>query len=149
MATSIESVRPGSPDHLLTPTESTRLQRLIDDGAVYVPQALNSTQFVTLRALLNRIASQSAAEQLAARLDAALANRNTVDPIASTSVAFDYQLGLDELDSIAHTRTGFAFADLTPELQDAMLSLVATGDLTTRKLNLPLWLANLQNNAAA
>ena len=40
-------------------------------------------------------------------------------------LAFDYRLGLDELDTMARNLTVFAFADLTPEIQDAMLDLIA------------------------
>jgi hypothetical protein len=129
-------------------TRLTRLQELVDKGAVYVPQSLTVTQFSTLRVLLGRLYPQHA--QLAACLDAELAS----DPEESFSYPvtplrlFDYQLGLDEMDSLARTRTGFAFADLTIELQDAMLGLIATRDLTTRRLDLSLWLKQLKNSAA-
>lgn len=136
MATKIDSVRLGSPDLLLGTTQGTRLQHLIDTGAVYIPQALTSSQFLTLRGLLNRIAPH--APNPATRIDDALANGNRSRSTSSNFVAFDYQLGLDELDTLARTRTGFAFADLTHELQDAMISLIATRDLTTRRLDLSL-----------
>ena len=58
-------------------------------------------------------------------------------------------LGLDELDTIARTRTGYAFAELPDEIQDAILGLIATRDLTTRKLDLALWLEDLHATAVA
>jgi Gluconate 2-dehydrogenase subunit 3 len=128
-------------------TRLTRLQRLVDEGAVYVPQFLNLTQFATLRALFRRILPhQSHPAHLATVLDTALAT-GPGHPI-HPAPAFDYQLGLDEIDSIAHTRTGFAFADLTAEIQDAILSLIATRDLTTRRLDLSRWLSDLKHSSS-
>jgi hypothetical protein len=112
---------------------SLRLQQLIDTGTLYVAQNLSPSQFATLQALASRVLRPNS-KNLAADLDAALA---------------DYRLGLDELDIIARTRTGYAFAELPPEIQDAILSLIATRDLTTRKLDLALWLEDLHTNAAA
>jgi hypothetical protein len=43
----------------------------------------------------------------------------------------------------------YAFAELPTEIQDAVLSLIATRDLTTRKLDLALWLEALHTTAAA
>jgi hypothetical protein len=129
-------------DRFVQPSQLTRLQRLVDDGAVYVPQTLNLPQFATLQALLTRILPHRSIH-FAADLDANFANSpNENSPL-------DCQLALDELDSIARTRTGFAFADLTSEIQDAILSLIASRDLTTRKLDLSLWLDDLNLNAAA
>jgi hypothetical protein len=51
--------------------------------------------------------------------------------------------------AIARTRTGYAFAELPTEIQDAILGLIATRDLTTRKLDLALWLEDLHITAAA
>jgi hypothetical protein len=152
VAINLQPARPGNAEQYAEPLPNTRLQRLIDEGAVYVPQALSSSQFATLHALLDRIlASDINSAQLAARLDAALAN-GEADSLCFTAprlLAVNYQLGLDELDTLARTLTAFPFADLTLEIQDAMLDLVAGRDLTTRKLDLSLWLADLHSNTAA
>jgi hypothetical protein len=139
------------PSRFVTePAPSLRLQQLIDNGAVYVAQNLSPTQFATLQAIAALI-FRPTAKNLAALLDAALApSTGTAPPFAPPPpVAFDYQLGLDELDTIARTRTGFPFAELSPEIQDVMLKLIVTGDLTTRKLDLALWLEDLHLSAAA
>jgi len=148
----LEPVKLGNVEQYIEPLQSTSLQRLVDEGAVYVPQALNSSQFATLHALLDRVLLHDVnTAHLAARLDAALAH-GTADSLCFTAPhfhAFDYQLGLDEVDIMARLRTGFAFAELTPEIQDAMLGLVATKDLTSRKLDLALWIEDLRHNTAA
>jgi hypothetical protein len=152
VATNLESARLGTAEQYIEPLQSTRLQRLIDEGAVYVPQALNPSQFATLHALLDRILARNVnSAHLAARLDASLAN-DTPDTLSFTAprlLAVNYQLGLDELDTMARTLTCFPFAELTPEIQDAMLGMVAAKDLTTRKLDLSLWLGDLHINTAA
>jgi Gluconate 2-dehydrogenase subunit 3 len=132
------------------PAPSLRLQQLIDNGTVYVAQNLSPSQFATLQAIAPLI-RQPKSKYLAARVDASLS------PCADEALhfapllplAFDYQLGLDELDTIARTRTGYAFAELPAEIQDAILSLVSTRDLTTGKLDLALWLEDLHSSAAA
>jgi hypothetical protein len=124
------------------PTPSLRLQQLIDNGTVYVAKNLSASQFATLQAIAPLIL-QPKSKYFAARLDAALTTSN------SNTLPFDYQLGLDELDTIARTHTGYAFAELPSEIQDAILGLIATRDLTTRKLDLALWLEDLHSNAAS
>jgi Gluconate 2-dehydrogenase subunit 3 len=152
VAINLEPVKLGNAEQHIESLPNTRLQRLVDEGAVYAPQAMNPSQFATLHALLERILLHDVnPAQLAARLDTALAN-GAADSLCFTAphlLAFDYQLGLDELDTIAHTTTGFSFAELTPEIQDAMLGLVAARNLTTRKLDLALWLDDLRHNTAA
>jgi hypothetical protein len=123
---------------------NSNLQRLVDDGTVYVPQALNAPQFATLQALLNCIASADNYAFLAIHLDTGLAKNRAA---SRRSAIIDYHLGLDELDTLARSRTGFAFVELTPEIQDALLGLISSGDLSTRKLDLALWLQNLRNDA--
>jgi hypothetical protein len=132
------------------PTPSLRLQQLIDNGAVYVAQNLSQSQFATLQAIA-ALVLRPRSKPLAARIDAALStSASEAIPLAPPPpLTFDYQLGLDELDTIARTRTGYAFAELPAEIQDAILSLIATRDLTTRKLDLALWLEDLHTNAAA
>jgi hypothetical protein len=127
---------------------SFRLQQLIDTGTLYVAQNLNPSQFATLQAIGARVLRPNS-KNLAASLDAALAASEGFPFNTPAPLAFDYQLGLDELDLIARTRTGYAFAELPPEIQDAILGLIATHDLTTRKLDLALWLEDLHTNAAA
>jgi hypothetical protein len=128
---------------------SLRLQQLVDNGAVYVAQNLSPSQFATLQAIAALVLRPNA-KRLAAHLDAALATGTSEAlPFAPPFLAFDYHLGLDELDVLARTRTGYPFAELPAEIQDAILNLVATRDLTTRKLDLAVWLENLQARAVA
>lgn len=129
---------------------SPRLQQLIDTGTLYVAQNLSPSQFATLQAIATRVLGSNA-RRLAANLDAALAASagEAVRATPPTPLAFDYHLGLDEVDTIAHTRTGYSFAELPPEIQDAILDLIAHRDLVTRKLDLALWLEDLYSTAAA
>lgn len=131
----------------------TSLQQLIDTGTLYVAQNLNPTQFATLQAIASRLFAQ--------HHDPHHPNRSATSfesPLQATSgympafrhslpVGFDYQLGLDELDSISRTRAGYAFAELPAEIQDAILDLISTGDLTTLRLNIASWLEVLQATA--
>jgi hypothetical protein len=105
-------------------------------------------QFATLYAVLKRLISRlheaiAAPSHLAVGLDTNLAGVGTSALMAEGE---EYPLGLDELDEIARSRTGYAFADLTAELQDAMLDLIADGDLTTGKLDLARWLEELRSH---
>jgi hypothetical protein len=147
-----------SAEHLTTiptyrttePAPSLSLQQLIDNGAVYVAQNLSQAQFATLQAIA-ALVLRPWSRRLAAQVDAALTT-SASDALPSAPlppIAFDYQLGLDELDTIARTRTGYPFAELPAEIQDAILELIASGDLTTRKLDLALWLEDLHITAAA
>jgi hypothetical protein len=122
------------------------LQQLIDTGTLYVAQNLSLSQFATLQAIAARVLHPNA-KHLTAHLDAALA---TGVPFSPTPLpAFDYHLGLDELDTIARTYTGYPFAELPADLQDAILGLIASRHLTTQKLDLALWLEDLHTTAAA
>ena len=120
--------------HTIEAPQGTGLQQLIDTGTLYVAQNLNPTQFATRQAIASRILQTAS--------DCTQVFRH------SLPVAFDYQLGLDELDTIARTRAGYAFAELPDEIQDAILSLISTGDLTTSKLDIASWLEDLQATAA-
>jgi hypothetical protein len=137
------------PRYPTEPAPGLRLQQLIDNGTVYVAQNLSPSQFATLQAIA-ALRLRHNSKHLAAHLDAALASTTSATPpfTAPPPLAFDYQLGLDELDTIARTRTGYAFAELPIEIQDAILNLIATRDLTTRKLDLALWLEDLHNATA-
>jgi hypothetical protein len=131
------------------PSASLRLQQLIDTGTVYVAKNLSPTQFATLQAIAALILRPTA-KNFAALIDATLSTAAEVRTfIQRRPLAFDWQLGLDELDIIARTHTGYPFADLPTEIQDALLGLIASRDLTTRKLDLALWLEDLQTNATA
>jgi Gluconate 2-dehydrogenase subunit 3 len=151
VAISAEPVNVIIPPYRTTePAPSLRLQQLIDNGAVYVARNLSHSQFATLQAIAALIL-RPRSKRLAAQVDAALTT-SAGQALPSTPpppVAFDYQLGLDELDIIARTRTGYPFAELPSEIQEAILGLIASGDLTTRKLDLALWLENLHTTAAA
>jgi hypothetical protein len=147
---SAEQQNPTRSWPITEPAPSLRLQQLIDHGTVYVAENLNPSQFATLQAIAPLVL-EPRSKYLASRIDAALAtNTSEAFPFAPLPpLAFDYKLGLDELDTISRTRTGYAFAALPAEIQDAILSLIATRDLTTRKLDLALWLEELQTTAAA
>ncbi|HEX3966448.1 MAG TPA: hypothetical protein VHW70_00655 [Edaphobacter sp.] len=141
----------------LTPSRSVtespsclRLQQLIDTGTLYVAQNLSSAQFATLQAIAARILHPNA-KDIATRLDAVLSARScdAISFAPAPLLAFDYHLGLDELDIIARTHAGYPFADLPAEIQDALLGLIASRHLTTRKLDLALWLEDLHTTAAA
>jgi hypothetical protein len=152
VATNAQRIKLNAPDRFVHRPRSTRLHRLVDDGAVYIPQVLNRFQFTTLLALLKRIIPQPEVNpaHLAAQLDSTLANTPDSSPrLTPSPLAFDYILALNELDTVARIRTGYAFLDLTTEIQDAMLSLIATRDVTTRKLDLSLWLKDLYRSASS
>ena len=127
----------------------SRLQQLIDAGAVYIAQNLSPSQFAVLQAIAARMFKRRDANRLADRIDAALAVSSGDIPIFTPPppLAIDYQLGLDELDTMSRVRTGYPFAELPTEIQDAILDLIATRDLTTRKLDLALWLERLHTSA--
>jgi hypothetical protein len=131
------------------PASSLRLQQLIDTGTVYVAQNLSLTQFATLQAIAALIL-RPGEKNFAALIDATLSTTTQARTFTQRRpLAFDWQLGLDEFDIIARTHTGYPFADLPTEIQDAILGLIASRDLTTRKLDLSLWLEDLHANAAA
>src|SRR6202042_2668607 len=111
-------------------------------------QNLSTAQFATLQAIA-ALVLRPQAKSLAAHIDAALATSTSKNLALAPTSALDYQLGLDELDTLTRIRTGYAFAELPPELQDAILNLIATRDLTTRRLDLARWLEDLHNAAAA
>ena len=150
MAISAEYPNLVLPHRATEPAPTLRLQQLIDNGAVYVARNLSASQFATLQAIA-ALVLRPISKRLAAHLDAALASSASETPpfAPPPPLAFDYQLGLDELDTIARTRTGYPFAELPDEIQDAILGLIATRDLTTQKLDLALWLEDLHANAAA
>ncbi len=151
MEINVEYLKMSQSDRLTEPMQSTSLQRLVDEGAVYVPQALSQQQFATLRALLHVILpeAETSPTNFAAYLDTHLANAAHRDwHYTSATPNIDaYQLGLDGLDTLARTRAGFSFVELTPEIQDALLSLVATRDLAIDHLDLAIWLDNVRSNA--
>lgn len=148
MAASGEHLKLSQSDRAAEPKPIAIPARLADLDASYKPHALSMPQFATLYAVLKRMISRlheaiAAPSHLAVGLDTGLAGEGSSSLAAG---AGEYPLGLDELDEIARSRTGYAFADLTPELQDAMLDLIADGDLTTGKLDLARWLAELRSH---
>ena len=127
----------------------TPQERPADKDASYVPHSLSMPQFATLYAVLRRMISRlheaiAAPSHVAVELDADLAADAGAAQVPDAEA---YPLGLDELDELARSRTGYAFADLTPELQDVVLDMIADGDLTTGKLDLALWLEELRSHA--
>jgi hypothetical protein len=130
------------------PSSNLRLRQLIDTGTVYVAQNLSPTQFATLQAIAALILRPNA-KNLAAHIDATLSTATEARAFAHRRpLGFDWQLGLDELDIIARIHTGYSFADLPTEIQDAFLGLIASRDLTSHKLNLALWLEDLHTISA-
>ena len=128
----------------IEPSPTVWLKRLIDNGTLYVPQNLNPSQFAILQAI-TILFSRPGSNYVASRLDAALTtSASEGSPYNSHPIAFDYRLGLDELETITRTRTGYGFTELPTELQEAILSLISTRDLTTRKVDLARWLEDLQ-----
>ncbi len=136
-----------SPYLLTQPSPNLRLQQLIDSGTIYVARNLSSCQFATLQAIAALVLRPNS-KNFAGRLESELASGARDADDSTPPLALDYQLGLDELDTISRTRTGFPFAELSAEIQDAILSLIASRDLTTRKLDLARWLEDLHDYAA-
>jgi hypothetical protein len=149
VAIGVENPNSISPYRSAEPPSGLRLRRLIDTGTIYVAQNLTPSQFATLQAIASLIL-HSGGRNVAASLDATLSTSAQARTFARRPpLIFDFQLGLDELDTITRTRTGYAFAELPEELQDAILDLIDSRDLTTRKLDLALWLEHLRTSAAA
>jgi hypothetical protein len=124
------------------------LQELIDSGTLYVARDLTVPQWATLQAIASRIIGSCHPERPGAPVDSTLVRGVREIPSVSSAV-LNYPLGLDELDTIARTRTGYSFVELPDEIQDAMLGLITTGDLTSRELDLAVWLEQLYAVAAA
>jgi hypothetical protein len=132
------------------PSPTVWLKRLIDSGTLYIPQNLNPPQFAILQAI-TLLLSHSGSRYAVSRLDASLSNsaRQAEPDAPAPPIAFDYRVGLDEIETITRTRTGYSFVELPTELQDAILSLIATRDITARKLDLALWLEDLHAQTLA
>ena len=131
------------------PSPTVWIKRLIDNGTLYVPQNLTTSQFAILQAI-TILLSRPGSNYVASRLDAALAtSAGEALSRAPHPIAFDYRLGLDELETISRTRTGYGFTELPLELQEAILSLISTRDIASRKLDLALWLEDLQAHTLA
>jgi hypothetical protein len=129
----------GSP-RVSTGTRAALLARDVDDDPDYHPVAMTPAQLGILRAVVRRLVPQreEAAVDLAARLDAQLGGgpgdgwRFAKLPDDRTA----YAQGLSVLDGEARARHGLGFADLADDLQDAMLSSAAAGELDGSKLGL-------------
>jgi hypothetical protein len=121
-----------------------RLEELIDSGTLYVARDLTVPQLATLQAIASRIIGTRHRKRAGAPVDSTL-----VRGVGEIPAAVNYPLGLDELDTIARTRTSYAFAELPDEIQDAILGLITTGDLTSGELDLAVWLEQLYAVAAA
>ena len=142
---------PVAPSRRTSPPSPTIwLKRLIDSGTLYIPQNLNPTQFATLQAI-TLLLSHPFSQYVASRIDASLVTSiSRFEPDAPLPpVTFDYRLGLDELETITRTRTGYSFTELHTDLQDAILGLIASRDLTSRKLDMASWLEDLQTHTLA
>ncbi|MDQ2834827.1 MAG: hypothetical protein M3Y50_14040 [Acidobacteriota bacterium] len=95
---------------------------------------LDPTQFATLDALARLVAR-------AAVLPFSPARKLPFPPTPPAPI--DHTLGLDELDTLTRTRACYPFAELPTDLQEAVLSLIASRDLTSSKIDLALWLEDL------
>ena len=105
---------------------------------------LTVPQLATLQAIASRIIGTRHRKRAGAPVDSTL-----VRGVGEIPAAVNYPLGLDELDTIARTRTSYGFAELPDEIQDAILGLITTGDLTSGELDLAVWLEQLYAVAAA
>ncbi|WP_433966944.1 gluconate 2-dehydrogenase subunit 3 family protein [Tunturiibacter gelidiferens] len=150
VAINTEQVTVAPSRRITAPSPTIWLKRLIDSGTLYIPQNLNPTQFATLQAI-TLLLSHPFSQYTASRIDASMVTSiSRFEPDAPLPpVTFDYRLGLDELETITRTRTGYSFTELHTDLQDAILSLVASRDLTSRKLDLACWLEDLQTHTLA
>lgn len=147
MAITVEHPLASAPCRTTDVPAGMRLQELIDNGTLYVAPDLTVPQLATLQAIASRIIGTRHREQLGVPLDSALVHGlSEIQSVAPAVV--NYPLGLDELDTIARTRTSYAFAELPDEIQDAILGLITTGDLTSAELDLAVWLEQLYAVAA-
>ncbi|GGA69813.1 hypothetical protein GCM10011507_21700 [Edaphobacter acidisoli] len=149
MAISAEYLKLSQPDRI-TPMQDSLSGRTADADAQYVPHSMSVAQFTTLYAVVKRMISRlheaiAAPSHVATGLDASLAREGNSSAPANAET---YPLGLDALDELARTRTGFSFAELSPELQDVVLDMIASGDLTAGGLDLAEWLKGLNSHAA-
>ena len=149
MAISAEHPPMTPPCRSPEPPPGARLQQLIDSGALYIARNLTAPQFATLQAIASRIIGPRQPEHFAGSLGSTPVHGISISSHApAASPNFEFRLGLDELDIITRTRTGYAFAELPDEIQDAILGLVTSLDLTSRKLDLATWLEQLYVMAA-
>jgi hypothetical protein len=150
VAISAESVKLSQSVRVSEPPRNTFLQRLVDEGSIYVPQAMSVPQFATLYAVLKMLmppySNVEASAPFAEAIDASLVGADTG---ARAPWSRALRLGLDELDTLARTRAGYPFAELTSELQDIVLDLIAAGTLSTKAVNLASWLEELRDSALA
>jgi len=151
VAISAEYMKLSQPVRVSEPPRNTFLQRLVDEGAIYVPQSMSVPQFATLYAVLKRLTSRQNGDvdsttSFVEAIDASLVGADTT---ARQTWSSALRLGLDELDTLARTRAGYAFAELTYELQDIVLDLITAGALSAKTVNLASWLDELRYSALA
>ena len=149
MAIRAEFLKLSQPDRT-KPTQESVSGSTADADAQYFPHSLSLGQFATLYAVVKRMISRlheaiAAPSHVATGLDASLAREGTEPAPADAAV---YPVGLDALEEMARTRTGFSFAELSPELQDVLLDMIASHDLTTGEVDLAEWLDGLKSHAA-
>lgn len=145
MALNVDQLTATPLPRLIEPSPTVWLKRLIDSGTLYVPQNLTASQFATLQAI-TILLSRPGTSYAASRLEAAMTTSAGEAARFAPPIAFDYRLGLDELETICRTRTGYSFTELHTELQEAILGLISSRDLTSRKLDLALWLEDLHDH---
>ena len=148
MAITVEHSLATSPWRTTDVPAGIRLQELIDNGTLYGAPDLTVSQLATLRAIAGRIVGSRQSDRPGAPFGSTIAGE-AGEIRSAASAALDYSLGLDELDTIARTRTSYTFAELPDEIQDAILGLITTRDLTSRELDLAVWLEQLCALAAA
>lgn len=149
MAISAEYLKLIQPDRI-KPAQDALSGQTADADAQYFPHSLSVGQFTTLYAVVKRMISRlheaiAAPSHVATGLDASLASEGSHPAPADAEV---YPLGLDALDELARTRTGFSFAELSPELQDVLMDMIASGDLASGEVDLAEWLEGLKSHAA-
>ena len=119
-------------ERVSTATREALVRRARTDDPNDAPVAMSAMAFATLRALVEGIIPQSALApiDLAVRIDRQLASE-IGDGWRFAALPTDreaYRLGLESLDDAARKMHGGAFATLSAEQRDALLTRIAGGD---------------------
>ncbi|WP_263381553.1 gluconate 2-dehydrogenase subunit 3 family protein [Granulicella arctica] len=141
-------------DRVSSQTRNVLLERGKLDDVGYTPDCLDQQELHTLRALLARVIPQNAGADtvvidLAARLDAQLSTGKG-DGWRYAALPADteaYRIGLQLLDSFAHKLSSIPFDRLASDAQDALISSIASGTITSKKLDLRRWFEDVRSDA--
>ncbi|GAB6855768.1 gluconate 2-dehydrogenase subunit 3 family protein [Asaia astilbis] len=128
-------------DRISGRTRQVMEERAQTSDADYKPRHLSPTAYEVLIALATRVLPQSsvlpeATINLAARIDARLGTPGDGWRFATLPPDREaYELALTGIDKQAQHRDGSAFKDLSPEQQDALIHVMADGELATDSLD--------------